>query len=72
MYANDLSINFPKMMKISDASAQSGLSPYALRKLCRTGKVRFVCTGSRWLINADSLAAFLEGDIPAERENKHS
>ena len=70
MYANDLSINFPKMLKISDASVQSGLSPYALRKLCRTGKVRFVSSGNRWLINADSLAAFLEGDDPAELEGR--
>ena len=70
MTKNSFCVDFPRMLKVSEASEQSGLSPYALRKLCRTGKVRFVCTGSRWLINADSLAAFLEGDIPAELESR--
>ena len=63
-------VQVPQMLKVSEASEQSGLSPYALRKLCRTGKVRFVCTGSRWLINADSLAAFLEGDATVELEGR--
>ena len=70
MTKNSFCFDFPRMLKVSEASEQSGLSPYALRKLCRTGKVRFVCTGSRWLINADSLSAFLEGDIPAELESR--
>lgn len=70
MTKNSFVVDFPQMLKISEASAQSGLSPYALRKLCRAGKVRFVSAGNRWLINVDSLAAFLEGDAPAERESR--
>lgn len=65
--------SYPTMLSVKNAAAQFGISAYYLRNLCRAGKVRFVCAGNRWLINADSLVAFFnEGDAPAERENKHS
>lgn len=58
-------IRFPHMLTVAEASAQSGLSPYTLRKLCRSGQIRFVACGCRWLVNGESLARFLEGGSPA-------
>lgn len=58
-------IRFPHMLSIAEASAQSGLSPYTLRKLCRSGQIRFVACGCRWLVNGESLARFLNGGSPA-------
>lgn len=58
-------IRFPHMLTVAEASAQSGLSPYTLRKLCRSGQIRFVACGCRWLVNGESLAHFLEGGSPA-------
>lgn len=71
MKGNNLSIKFPSMLTVAEASAQSGLSPYTLRKLCRSGQICFVAFGCRWLLNGDSLARFLEGDTPAELESRH-
>lgn len=58
-------ICFPHMLTVAEASAQSGLSPYTLRKLCRSGQIRFVACGCRWLVNGESLARFLEDGSPA-------
>ena len=65
MKENNSPIKFPSMLTISEASAQSGLSPYTLRKLCRSGQIRFVACGCRWLVNGESLARFLECGSPA-------
>ena len=65
-------IRFPHMLSIVEASAQSGLSPYTLRKLCRSGQIRFVACGCRWLVNGDSLARFLEGGSPAASDPQSS
>lgn len=65
-------IRFPHMLSIVEASAQSGLSPYTLRKLCRSGQIRFVACGCRWLVNGDSLARFLEGGSPAASDSQSS
>lgn len=65
-------IRFPHMFTVAEASAQSGLSPYTLRKLCRSGQIRFVACGCRWLVNGDSLARFLEGGSPAASDSQSS
>lgn len=63
---------YPNMLSIKKAAARFDISEYFLRNLCRTGKVRFVCAGNRWLVNMDSLAAYFnEGDDPAELESRH-
>lgn len=61
---NDV-IRFPKMATIKEAAQQTGLSAYFIRQLCRAGHVRYVVAGHRWLINADSLAAYLDAGDPA-------
>lgn len=56
-------IRYPVMKSVKDAAEIYGLSPAYVRRLCRTGKVRFVNAGHRWLVNMDSLAKYFnEGD----------
>lgn len=59
------SIHLPQMCPIKDTSERTGLSPYYLRQLCRSGRVRYVVAGHRWLVNLDSLAAYFENGDPA-------
>ena len=54
------SIRYPIMKSVKDAAEIYGLSPAYIRRLCRTGKVRFVNAGHRWLVNMDSLARYFE------------
>ena len=58
-------IRYPVMKTVKDAAAIYGLP----RTLCRTGKIRYVVAGHRWLVNMNSLAQYFErGDpIPAEQ-----
>lgn len=58
-------IRLPQMVSIKVAAECTGLSPYYLRQLCRSGRVRYVVAGHRWLVNLDSLAAYFENGDPA-------
>lgn len=62
-------VRYPVMKSVKDTAAIYNLSPAYIRRLCRTGKVRFVNAGHRWLVNMNSLAQYFErGDpIPAEQ-----
>lgn len=62
-------IRYPVMKTVKDAAAIYGLPPTYIRTLCRTGKIRYVVAGHRWLVNMNSLAQYFErGDpIPAEQ-----
>lgn len=51
----------PKMITIKTAAAETGLSYCHLRNLCLQGSVYCIRAGNKWLINADSLSAFLGG-----------
>jgi excisionase family DNA binding protein len=60
------SIVFPKMLTVAEAAQQSGLAVYRVRALCASGRVRNVRAGRKVLVNAGSLAAYMEqGDAPA-------
>jgi len=63
------SVRYPVMKTVKDAAAIYGLPPTYIRTLCRTGKIRYVVAGHRWLVNMNSLAQYFErGDpIPAEQ-----
>ena len=63
-------IRYPVMKTVKDAAAIYGLPPTYIRSLCRTGKIRYVVAGHRWLVNMDSLARYFEqGDpVPAEQD----
>ena len=43
-----------------------GLSPAYIRRLCKTGKIRYVNAGHMWLVNLDSLARYFEQGDPAD------
>lgn len=60
-------LHFPRMVSIKAAAEQTGLSAYYLRGLCRSGRVRYVKVGNKWLVNLGSLTAYLgSGDgVPA-------
>lgn len=60
-------LHFPRMVPINEAAGQTGLSAYYLRNLCRSGRVRYVKVGKKWLVNLGSLTEYLNvGDgVPA-------
>ena len=58
------SVRYPVMKSVKDAAAIYNLSPAYIRRLCRTGKVRFVNAGHRWLVNMDSLCKYFEAGAP--------
>lgn len=49
----------PIMLTIEEASRETGLASYLIRRMCWQGKVVTVKTGKKWLINKTSLIAFL-------------
>lgn len=61
-------IRYPNMGTVKRAAEIYGLSPSYIRRLCKTGKIRYVNAGHMWLVNLDSLARYFEqGDpVPAE------
>lgn len=63
-------IRYPNMGTVAKAAAIYGLPPTYIRTLCRTGKIRYVVAGHRWLVNLDSLAKYFnEGDpVSAEQD----
>lgn len=49
----------PKMVGITEASRQTGLSYDFIRKLCLQDKIVYVRAGVKYLINLDKLLEFL-------------
>lgn len=61
-------INYPRianMGTVKKAAELYGLSPYYIRRLCKTGKICYVNAGHSWLVNLDSLARYFEQGDPA-------
>ena len=52
-------IVIPEMKTISEASKIVGLAKYHIRKLVLQGKVKYVRSGVKYLLNMDSLIAYL-------------
>jgi hypothetical protein len=51
------------MVSIREASEHTGLSCYAVRKLCLTGQITFVRSGVKFYINLPKLMEYLnEGE----------
>ena len=61
-------IRYPNMGTVKKAAAIYGLSPAYIRRLCKTGKIRYVNAGHRWLVNLDSLARYFEQGDSADGE----
>ncbi len=56
---NEEVLSIPVMLTIEEASVETGLASYMLRRMCWQGKVVTVKTGKKWLINRASLIEFL-------------
>lgn len=59
-------VQYPRMATVAKAAELYGLSPAYIRRLCRQGKIRYVATGHRWLVNLDSLARYFEEGDPVD------
>lgn len=51
----------PRMVTLRECSQETGLSYYALRRMCLTGETACIRIGSKWLINLDLLIEKLNG-----------
>ena len=49
----------PEMLTIKEAAGRTGLSYDFIRKLCLQGKIVFVRTGSKYLVNMGKLVDYL-------------
>ena len=65
MHCLNNTIRYPNMGTVKQAAEIYGLSPHNIRRLCKTGKVRYVNAGRGWLVNLDSLARYFEQGDPA-------
>lgn len=54
------------MGTVKKAAEIYGLSPAYIRRLCKTGKIRYVNAGHMWLVNLDSLARYFEQGDPVD------
>lgn len=70
MHCLNNTIRYPNMGTVKQAAEIYGLSPHYIRRLCKTGKVRYVNAGRGWLVNLDSLARYFEQGDPAPAEPK--
>ena len=52
----------PRMATIKTASAESGLSYDAIRKMCLQKKIAFIRSGTKYLINMDRFIDYLNGE----------
>ena len=67
-----------RMRTIGEAAAwlrendpETAFTPTALRRLVISGTLPSVRIGSKYLINLDTLEAFLTGSVPAQPETCH-
>lgn len=55
-------MTFPVMLTLNQVAEATGLSYDHLRKLCLQKKIVFVRAGSKYLINAEKLRDYLNGE----------
>ena len=63
---------YPNMGTIKKAAEIYELSPSYIRRLCKTGKIRYVNAGRGWLVNLDSLARYFEQGDPAPADQSQT
>ena len=61
-------IRYPVMKTVKDAAAIYGLPPTYIWTLCRTGKIRYVVAGHRWLVKRFTADLYLD-PLP-DRQNQ--
>ena len=62
----------PRLKTISEASKIVGLAKYHIRKLVLQGKVKFVRSGVKYLLNMDSLINYLNNGDDATVSDSNS
>lgn len=65
-------IVIPEMKTISEASKIVGLAKYHIRKLVLQGKIKFVRSGVKYLLNMDSLINYLNNGDDATVSDSNS
>ena len=61
----------PTMKSISECSEIVGLAKYHVRRLVLQGKVKYVRSGSKYLVNVESLIEYLNnGETEAKTEEQ--
>lgn len=53
---------FPKMASITQCSIISGLAYTTIRRMVLEGKIKYIKTGKKYLVNLDSLSDYLNGN----------
>ena len=51
------------LAEIRALDEQSAVTPYCIRTLCKTGKVKCVFTGRKILVDLDDLFGFINSDV---------
>ena len=72
MHCLNNAIRYPNMGTVKRAAEIYGLSPSYIRRLCKTGKIRYVNAGHMWLVNLDSLARYFEQGDPAPADQNQT
>lgn len=57
----------PRMIGLKQASQETGLSYNCLRQLCLKGEIAHVRAGTKFLINAEKLAEYLNSSGIVEK-----
>ena len=57
----------PRMITLKQAAAETGVSYCELRKLCLAGVLVHIRAGTKYLLNAEKLAEYLDGGCNGQR-----
>lgn len=49
----------PKMVTIRQLAEQTGISEYAIRRMCKNNEITFIKTGTKYLVNFNLFIDFL-------------
>lgn len=53
----------PRMATIQSLSDETGISYYAIRKLCLEKKIVFIKSGNKYLVNVEKFRDYLNGEV---------
>ena len=49
----------PKMMTVKQVSEQTGISEFHIRRLIKTNRIKYIRTGTKYLVNFDKFVEYL-------------
>lgn len=53
--------SMPRMLSIKEAAQLSGLGEYCIRRMCKQNEIRYIKSGTKYLVNYDWLLDYLQG-----------